>query len=150
MFKLGKQVETALMALKDLHEKPEGLSISFIAEKNGLSKNTLSKLLQSLMNKELLISAQGVKGGYKLLKPIEEIRFYDLLMALDEIKPLTCTTHVGCALEGQCSIKSPLQQWEARFLNFLKETSIKDLVSSTQEMNFNPQNPIPHSRSLEA
>ena len=139
MFKLGKQVETTLMAIKDLHENPDGLAISHIAKKNNLSKNTLSKLLQGLMNKKFLISAQGVQGGYKLIKPIHKIRFYDLLLALDEIKPLICTTDLGCALEKQCSIKSPLQQWEARFLNFLKETSIEDLISSSNS---------PHSPNL--
>lgn len=149
MFKLGKQVETALMALKDLDENPEGASISFISEKNSLSKNTLSKILQNLMNQEFLVSAQGVRGGYKLVSPIEEMSFYDLLIALDEVKPLTCTTHLGCALEGQCTIKSPLQQWEARFLNFLKETSVKDLVSSTPKNNLNTQTPTPlNTRSL--
>ena len=142
MFKLGKQVETTLMAIKDLHENPDGLAISHIAKKNNLSKNTLSKLLQGLMNKKFLISAQGVQGGYKLIKPIHKIRFYDLLLALDEIKPLICTTDLGCALEKQCSIKSPLQQWEARFLNFLKETSIEDLISSSNS----PHSPnSPHS-----
>ena len=149
MFKLGKQVETALIALKDLHENPEGVSVSSIAEKKSLSKNTLSKLLQNLMNKGFLLSAQGIRGGYKLVCPIEEISFYDLLIALNEIKPLTCTTKVGCAFEKQCSIKSPLQCWENRFLNFLKETSIKDLVvSSSQEMNSNPLSF--NFRSLEA
>jgi len=128
MLKLGKQVETALMALKDLSENPGGVSISFIAEKNSLSKNTLSKLMQTLMNKSFLVSAQGVKGGYKLLRPINEISFFDLLLALDEIKPLTCTTDLGCVLEDQCSIKSPLRLWEKRFLDFLRETTIEDLT----------------------
>ena len=133
MFKVGKQVETALMALKALDENPQGASISFISEQNGLSKNTLSKLLQTLMNKEFLTSAQGVRGGYKLIKSLELISFYDLLFALDEIKPLTCSAGLNCALEHQCSIQSPLKEWETRFLNFLKETSVKDLVSSSQE-----------------
>jgi Rrf2 family protein len=129
VFKLGKQVETALMALKELHENPKGVSISAIAEKNSLSKNTLSKLLQTLMSEGHLVSAQGVKGGYKLVKPLQNMSFYELLNSLDEIKPLMCSTDIGCALEENCQIQSPLKAWEFRFMDFLKETSVLDLIN---------------------
>lgn len=133
MLKLGKQIETSLIALKSLEMNPEGLSISDIAINHKLSKNSLSKILQNLVNQGILTSTQGLKGGYKLIRPTKEINFYDLLMALDELKPLTCLTEKGCDSEDHCSIKSPLKEWDKRFSKFLTETCVEDLIFSEEE-----------------
>jgi len=135
------------MALKDLNENPKGASISTIAEKNDLSKNSLSKILQTLHKKGLLSSAQGVKGGYKLTKEAQDVSFFDLLLALDEIKPLTCNTDKGCEREHLCGIKSPLKEWENRFLNFLSQTSVEDLIAD-RTILANTKNYTLNSRSL--
>ncbi len=133
MLKLGKQIETSLIALKSLEMNPKGLSISDIAMSHKLSKNSLSKILQNLVNQGILVSTQGLKGGYTLIKPTKEINFYDLLVALDELKPLTCLTKAGCESEDHCSIKSPLKEWDKRFSKFLTETCVEDLIFSEEE-----------------
>ena len=129
MFKVGKQVETALLALKELEYSSSGSSISSISEKHKLSKNTLAKVLQTLLNSGHLKSSQGVKGGYSLIKPLSEISFYELLNELNEVKRLTCHSKEGCQLQNTCTIKSPLKAWEKRFEDFLKSTPVSDLVS---------------------
>lgn len=135
MFKVGKQVETALIALKELDCSESGSSISSISERHRLSKNTLSKVLQTLINSGHLKSSQGVKGGYSLKKPLSEISFYELLKELNEIKRLTCHLNDECELQDTCSIQSPLKAWEKKFEDFLKSTPISDLVNDQKPLS---------------
>lgn len=134
MFRLGKQVESGLMALKALHESgQEGLSISGICRKHHFSKNTLAKIMQGLQNGEILKSSQGSRGGYTLAKPLEAISFYDFLEALGEIKPLQCRRQEApCQIQETCTISSPLLKWERSLENHLKSTSVQDLLYDAQ------------------
>jgi len=130
MFRFGKQVESALLALKALSGlKGEGLAISEICLKHGLSKNTLSKVMQNLHAAKILESSQGLRGGYKLQRNLRLISFYEVLDALGEIKKLKCTNNETCDLVQNCSISSPLQIWEKRFEENLKSTSLYELLN---------------------
>lgn len=130
MFRFGKQVESALLALKALSEhKESGLAISEISIKFGLSRNTLSKIMQSLQTSKILASSQGLKGGYKLQRGLELISFYEVLDALGEIKKLKCSDGDACNLVENCSISSPLKKWERDFEQSLKATSLAKLLN---------------------
>ena len=74
----------ALYAIRALiciaSSKGEKLStITEIAEKEGIPREYMAKILKELAEKGLLISYRGVNGGYKLKKPLEEISFLDIL-----------------------------------------------------------------------
>ncbi len=146
MFRLGRQVESALLAIKALNEAfGEDVSISDICLKFGLSKNTLSKVMQSLSNSKLIESSRGIRGGYKLLQPLSKISFFQVLDSLGEIKNLSCRKNNSCSLFKNCSISSPLIQWERSFENHLKSTFLNKLL---YENNTYPKNPLIFNRSL--
>ena len=129
MFRFGKQVESALLALKALSDRSaSGLSISEICVKHGLSKNTLAKVMQSLHSAQIVGSFQGQKGGYRLQRGLAEISFFEVLAALGEIKKLHCSEHSNCSLADNCSISSPLQKWERKFEQQLKSTFLLELL----------------------
>lgn len=140
MFRFGKQVESALLAVKALSTSfGSGLSISEICLQHGISKNTLSKIMQNLQSHGLVSSSQGLKGGYRLSRPLEKIDFYSFLEALGEIKKLTCNENEDCGLFKNCSISSPLLKWEKKMEQELKSTSLKELlVESYQQTTQQP------------
>jgi len=131
MFRFGKQVESALLAVKALSlTQGSGLSISEICLKHGISKNTLSKAMQSLQTHKIISSSQGLKGGYTLEQGLENINFYDFLEALGEIKRLTCHEKDECTLFKNCTISSPLLKWEKKAEQYLRETNLAELLES--------------------
>lgn len=134
MFRFGKQVESALLAVKALSQS-SGLeiSISEICLKHGISKNTLSKIMQNLQSHGLVASSQGLKGGYRLLEPLRKIDFYRFLEALGEIKKLTCSENEDCSLFKNCTISSPLLKWERKMEQQLKNTSLEELLSESSK-----------------
>jgi Rrf2 family protein len=148
MIRLGRQVESALIAIKALNESfGSDVPISDICLKYGLSKNTLSKIMQSLSSSKLIESSQGTRGGYKITTPVEGISFFDVLDSLGEIKNLKCRDGESCSLSNNCSISSPLVKWELKFEEHLKSTPLSELLYDTPILTPHSQ-PQTHQRSI--
>lgn len=129
MFRLGRQVESALLAIRAIDEMDgKETPISDICLKFGLSRNTLAKVMQSLSAQNIVESTQGTRGGYKLSSSLDKISFFQVLEALGEIKNLKCRHGESCSLSGNCSISSPLIKWELNFENHLKSTFLSELL----------------------
>ncbi|TFE26713.1 RrF2 family transcriptional regulator [Cohnella luojiensis] len=83
-------VEYALHSLVYLIDIPEEESIGIknLSEVQGLSETYLSKVFGKLSKSGIVSSSPGVKGGYKLAKPPEEISFWDVIEAVEGKKPI--------------------------------------------------------------
>lgn len=131
MFRLSKQVEYALMALSDLSESGSSVAVSDIAQKRGISKNSLSKVMQNLQLGELIKSKQGIAGGYEVAANLKEVSLYDILVLFGEIKKLGCSEdNSKCLISENCNIKTPLKVWESEFEKFLKSTPVSQFTQS--------------------
>lgn len=83
-------VEYALHSLVYLIDIPEGESIGIkdLSEFQGLSETYLSKVLGKLSKTGIVSSTPGVKGGYRLAKSPEEVSFWDVIEAVEGVKPI--------------------------------------------------------------
>jgi len=59
------------------------IPIGEISDQLKISFHFLTKILQTLTNKEIMISFKGPKGGIKLAKSPQEITIYDIITAID-------------------------------------------------------------------
>jgi Rrf2 family iron-sulfur cluster assembly transcriptional regulator len=84
--KLSTKGRYAMIALTDLaREGPDRLvSLSEIAERQDISLAYLEQLFVKLRRAEIVESVRGPGGGYRLARPIEEIRISEILAAVDE------------------------------------------------------------------
>jgi Rrf2 family transcriptional regulator, iron-sulfur cluster assembly transcription factor len=84
--KLSTKGRYAMIALTDLARGgPERLvSLSEIAERQDISLAYLEQLFVKLRRAEIVESVRGPGGGYRLARPIEEIRISQILAAVDE------------------------------------------------------------------
>jgi Rrf2 family cysteine metabolism transcriptional repressor len=57
--------------------------ISVVAERRGIPVQFLEQLFSTLRRSGLLVSQRGVKGGFRLARPAEEITVLDVVQALD-------------------------------------------------------------------
>jgi len=89
-------VEYALHCLTYLIPLPQGTSLGIkeIAEFQGVSETYLSKIFTKLKKAGIVRSMPGVKGGYELAKPPEEITFWDVVEAIEGAKPLFQCTEI--------------------------------------------------------
>jgi Rrf2 family iron-sulfur cluster assembly transcriptional regulator len=84
--KLSTKGRYAMIALTDLAAQGSQrlVSLSEIAERQDISLAYLEQLFVKLRRAEIVESVRGPGGGYRLARPVGEIRISDVLAAVDE------------------------------------------------------------------
>jgi len=92
----------AVMAMVDLATREtaggagELICLADIAQRQQLSQSYLEQLFGKLRRAELVCSARGPNGGYRLARPSSQIAIADIVAAVDEpIKATRCETGSG-------------------------------------------------------
>jgi Rrf2 family protein len=85
MIGISTKTVYAVAALHELGAVPEGevLKIKEIAKRASIPQNFLEQILLELKKQGMLISVKGAHGGYKLAKPLKEIRLKDVIEILE-------------------------------------------------------------------
>ena len=148
--------EYGLRCLLNLARKgpKEQLSISEIAEIEGLSIPYASKLLSILRRAGLVVAARGRGGGFSVARSSEKISLYDVLTSLGGplIDPNHCTRFTGqldeCVHIANCSVHELLGGLAGYLQEFLSETTLKDILEGPH-LNFHkkPAQPVLISHS---
>jgi Rrf2 family cysteine metabolism transcriptional repressor len=132
---LSKKTDYALLILAHLHERPAGGSAREVAERFGLSKAFLANILKELCQKGFLVSHRGVKGGYSLQRPAEQITLAELLQSMEDGWNLTtCASEAedaphDCTVHNVCPIRGPLTEIHRRLLDALRGVSLADVFT---------------------
>jgi len=134
--KITAQEEYGLRCLLQLAKHPgdEPLTLSAIAEGEGLSIPYVAKLMNVLRGGGLVDSVRGRSGGYTLARPAGQITVGEVLIVLGG--PLFtsdfCDEHHGtletCAHTGRCSIRTLWGVVGGLIDQVLRRTSLADLV----------------------
>ena len=132
MLKFSKKVEYALTALLHMSKKKGGelTTARELADKFVISQELMGKLLQRLAQNKFIISVQGVKGGYFLAKPPDQISAQSVINAIEgSIHVADCLGPTGCKVkerEQVCEIKGSMKKMQSEMTNLLKNYTIKD------------------------
>ncbi|PWB69118.1 transcriptional regulator [candidate division GN15 bacterium] len=116
--------------------KNNQLSISDIAEMEGLSVPYASKLLAILRRAGLVTAERGRGGGFSIATDPTQINLYDVLTALGGpmIDPKHCSRYAGqknqCVHTEKCSIHDILGGLAGYVQSFLSKTTLRDLIAA--------------------
>ncbi len=133
MLRLSKKADYALLALRHMaaHQARPAHSARELAEAYDIPAELLAKVLQQLVRARLLLSHQGIHGGYGLGRPAEGISVADVIQAVDG--PLTVTacsdTDHSCDQYAKCNIRDPLWRIKDRIVSALAATSVAELAT---------------------
>ncbi len=84
MISVTSKSRYAVVAMAELARSGEGpVPIAQIAERRGMPVQFLEQLFSTLRRDGLLVSQRGVKGGYMLARPPEQINVLEVVQALD-------------------------------------------------------------------
>ncbi len=110
--KVSAQEEYGLRCLLQLAPLGEGeyLTLTQIAEREGISAANAGKLLWILNKAGLVTSIRGTKGGYRLARKASEIHLDEIIKVLDEdVLASHCNSYTGildaCVHTGNCGIR---------------------------------------------
>ena len=113
----------------------EFISTKVMSDFLNIPKPTLSVILSNLMRAGILQTKEGIKGGVRMARSEDEITLLDLLIAIENEKPLFQTDY-----ELNVSGKRPdnaknrvntvLKQIEKTIKDDLKKTTLKNIIDS--------------------
>ena len=129
-----------LVQLARAEAEGELLTLSQIAEREGLSVANAGKLLWILNKAGLVQSQRGASGGYTLARPAAEIRLNEVIRILDEdTVDQFCKTHTGvldsCIHTSDCGIRPVIVGLHEIVQNVLSEITLAQLVGTEAKVD---------------
>lgn len=140
--KFSAQEEYGLRCLLRIGKcsSPNGLTIPEISESEKLSTANVGKLLRALRLGGYIESSRGQHGGYRLIRPSEEIIIGEVLADLGGrlFDPSFCDTHSGtskvCTHTIDCSIRSLWKTVQSSVDSVLSRTTLADLLGTETQV----------------
>ena len=115
-------------------------SVRDLAELQGVPLDYLAKIFTRLAKAKLVIATEGVRGGFKLARPADEISVLDIVNAIDGQKLIfdcreirgRCAVFDGAppawALDGPCAVHAVMMTAQKRMEDALAQQTILDLA----------------------
>ena len=125
--------EYALLSLVTLAKATDPMDTETLAHDLGISKSFLAKILQSLARSGILKSYKGVKGGFVLFIPKEEITLLSIMKAAEGKDPsvFDCSSGGGnCPAEKEesCHIYPFIHNLQGKIDDFLEGMTLADIL----------------------
>jgi len=147
MLRLSKKADYALLAMRHLAANADRGSVSAreLAEAYDIPSELLAKVLQKLVRAGLLVSHQGIRGGYGLGRAASAMSVADVIQAVDG--PLTVTAcsedDHSCDQYTKCNIRDPLWRIKDRIVSALAATSVAELAADMATLPVVEAVPLP-------
>ena len=148
MLRITKMTDYAVLILANLAlYDNKMLTAKEIASETHISLPTTQKILKKLSRKNLVISKQGVSGGYSLDPETKKLSVANLLEKLDGDLSITqCSSNDDqCEVEDFCNIGNAWQMINQRVQWALNDITLGDLIHPTRIEQFISTN-IPVAR----
>jgi Rrf2 family protein len=122
----------ALKVMLDLAQHDDGspVSLADIAERVKESQKYLEATVSALSSANLIISARGKSGGYRLARPVEEYTVAEIITAAEgSLAPVSCLdSQTPCENAGNCLTLPLWRELDEVIMNFLNSKTLKDLI----------------------
>lgn len=128
----GRFAVTAMLDLA-LRDKAAPVALAGISERQAISLSYLEQLFGKLRRHGLVDSVRGPGGGYRLARPMAEIRVADIIRAVDESLDATqCGGHENCREDRRCMTHDLWTTLNRKMYEYLASVSLADLVAQHQ------------------
>lgn len=131
---LTTKARYAVMAMVDmaLSEEDKPISLSIIAERQGITIKYLEQIFQFLKKASLVKSTKGPGGGYMLALAAHKITVLSILKAVNEDLKFTRCNHdpQGCmSKKGICLTHHLWESMEVLLNSFLSKATLADVCN---------------------
>jgi Rrf2 family iron-sulfur cluster assembly transcriptional regulator len=128
----------ALRALSRLAENQHGHVLGReLAREARVPPQYLSKIMLMLRNAGLVDTARGVKGGYRLLRPAQQIRLREIVEIFEgPLDRPNCLLGVrpDCSDANPCPAHPSWKKLREAYTQFLEGTTIGDFLAGPDDM----------------
>ena len=131
MLRVSKLTDYATVVMTVLAAAPDSVhSAQELSEKARLEVPTVSKLLKTLAQAQLVESFRGVNGGYRLARPADRISIADIVVAMEGPIGMTeCSAHTGaCGHEPHCGVRVNWRRISQAIAQALESVKLSDMT----------------------
>lgn len=132
MNRLNRKVEYALMALQVLSENgaEKRTSVNEICSSTGAPFDATSRVMQQMVQAGILKSEHGSKGGYQIIRSLDEVNLNDVIEAtLGPIEIVRCISDESdCELTQSCKVKRPIQFLNLKMRQFYRDLTVAEIL----------------------
>lgn len=117
------------------HDQERNIDLKQIAQEQNIPRHFLSKILQILVRKNLLVSTKGPSGGFRLKREPEEISLLEVIDAIDGMDVFT-KCGIGfkkCNDENPCPIHEDYKRVRNQVLLLFESKTLAGLVEDTKQ-----------------
>ena len=114
VMKITARTEYACVAMPELaahYGSGEPLSIREIAEKHGVPARFLVQILLQLKEAGLVASTRGAAGGYRLVRPPDEVSLGEVMEVIDGANSTTSVTGPNASPDSS-AVKVLMRAWQ--------------------------------------
>ena len=134
MFQLSKKVEYGLIALRHMAMQPLGKvhTAKELAAEYDVPYDLLAKVLQKLARARVVVSTQGVRGGYALAKDPKQMTVAEIIRIIEEEKPMIAECYTegaeSCSIFDVCTIRKPLGKVQRNLNVLFDKMTIQEII----------------------
>ena len=140
MLRFNKSTMIAIYAMLDV-ARANGASVTSteIAQRHGISKHHLAKVLQQLARAGFLTTTRGVGGGHQLARDPKNVTLMDIVEVFEGPRPapdacLLQEVLPDCERKGACGVQAIFQELEEQVAFTLDSVSLKTLLKQVREV----------------
>ncbi len=124
----GRYAVTAMLDLA-IHHGNGPITLSEIAQRQGISLSYLEQLFSRLRRRELVGSVRGPGGGYSLGRDAGEIFVAEVITAVDEnVDTTRCGGAHNCQNNQRCLTHDLWHDLSSQIHDYLNQISLQDLM----------------------
>jgi len=136
----GRYAVTAMIDIA-LNQNKGAITLSLISDRQGISLSYLEQLFSKLKKADLVSSARGPGGGYRLSRLPGEISISEIIHAVDEsVDARKCAGKGNCHSGGECLSHELWTDLSGMIDSFLKGITLQCVVDkklgTSQEVSF--------------
>jgi len=132
-------IHCLLFLVGDCAESREA-SVRDLSELQGVPLDYLAKIFTKLAKAKIVVATEGVRGGFRLARPADEITLLDIVVAIDGQKNIfdcreirgRCALFDGkapeWALSGYCGVHGAMMVAQKRMEDALEQQTILDIA----------------------
>lgn len=124
----GRYAVTAMLDLA-VHATDRPITLADISKRQGISLSYLEQLFAKLRKSELVTSARGPGGGYRLSRDGDDINVAEIITAVDEkVDATRCERQGDCQDGEKCLTHKLWMDLSDQIFDFLENISLGKLV----------------------
>ncbi len=119
-----------LMSVLARNYQDKYISLTQIAQESNMSPLFLKHIATTLLNKKLIISKEGIGGGYKLVRDPEKILLSEIIAASSQgIMAPYCAHGKNCKVKKEvCNCRELWENMEKHIFTYLKKISLAEFA----------------------